>query len=74
MGDTITIAEKSVAEHAKKVTDFEMARKSLCEMGTPGATDATKCATLLKDSVKLKKEDQDLQNKVDALRKQLDAL
>lgn len=74
LGDTITIAEKEVAAHAKKVTDFEITRKSLCEMGTPGADTKVKCATLLADSGKLKLEDAALQKKVDDLRKQLDAL
>ena len=74
LADTITIAEKAVASHAQKVTEQEMSRKALCEMGTPGASDAAKCATLLASSKKLITEDAALQKKVDALRKQLDAL
>ena len=47
LADTITIAEKAVASHAQKVTEQEMNRKALCEMGTPGGSAVALCATLL---------------------------
>lgn len=74
LADTITVAEKAVAAHAQKVTEAEMNRKSLCEMGTPGGSAVALCAKMLADSAKLKTEDAALQKKVDDLRKQLDAL